>query len=77
MITILNKSKEKYLYPSEINILQSMINNCKDKCEVNNKKFVLIRSKRNTATVRIYKITNVFFFLKKYILLTTLNIKYN
>jgi hypothetical protein len=77
MITVLNKSKKKYLYLSEINTLQSMINNCKNKYEVNNKKFVLIRSKRNTATVRIYKITKVFFFLKKYIILTTLNIKYS
>jgi hypothetical protein len=76
-ITVTNKDKNHYLYEQENNILLFMLNNNEIKREVKNKCFKIVKIGTNSGTVRIYKITDKFFFLKKYILLTTLKIKYN
>jgi hypothetical protein len=78
-ITVINKDKDHYLYDIEKNIILSMLNNNELKREYNKAKkcFKIVKIGKNTATVRIYKITDKFFFLKDYILLTTLNIKFN
>jgi len=76
-IILTNKDKDHYLYEQENNILLSMLNNNELKREYKKKCFKIIKIGKNTATVRIYKITDKFFFLKDYILLTTLNIKFN
>jgi hypothetical protein len=76
-ISVTDNDKEKYLYENEKNVLLSMLNNNELKREVKNKCFKIVKIGTNTATVKIYKVTDKFFFLKDYILLTTLNIKYN
>jgi len=76
-ITIINKTKEDYLYSDETKILLKMLNNNIIKNETRNKRIVILNKEKNTALIRIYKITHEFFFLKKYKLLNSFYIKYS
>ena len=68
---------DRYLYENERNVLLKMLNNGLTVLHLKNKRFNITKNGSNTAIIKIYKITDKFFFLKDYILLTTLNIKYN
>jgi len=77
MIEITSKGKDKYLYPAEINILQNMLKNNIHLKEVNNKLFYILKTGNKTATVKISKISKMFFIFKKYKTLTIVKIKYS
>jgi hypothetical protein len=76
-IIVTNKDKDHYLYDSETKILLAMLNKGLEKYEINKKYFVILKNPGSKATIRIYSVTDKFFFLKKYNLKTTLKIKYN
>ena len=54
-----------------------MINNGEKKREQNNKFFYIVKTGKNTATVKISKIEKMFIFFKKYKTLTIVKIKYS
>jgi len=76
-ISIINKSKDHYLYEPETKILLKMLNNGLFTLHVLDKYFVIKKTGNNTAIVKISKVKTTLIFFKKYNLKTTLKIKYN
>jgi len=75
-ISIINKSKEHYLYNDEEKILLKMLNNGISILHVLDKCFVIKKGGKNTATVKISKVKTTLIFFKTYKLKSTLKINY-